>query len=72
MSDLYIKVGSITNAQRGQRILRMKGYKAQIKRLDAPSKQDGCGYMLVVSAPDDEPVDILRANRLKVKGVERR
>ena len=31
---LYIKVGSITNAQRSQRSLRQKGYKSIIKKLE--------------------------------------
>ena len=44
---LYIKVGSITNAQRSQRSLRQKGYKSIIKKLENPSPQDGCGYMVV-------------------------
>ena len=46
---LYIKVGSITNAQRSQRSLRQKGYKSIIKKLENPSPQDGCGYMVVVN-----------------------
>ncbi len=68
--NLYIKVGSITNAQRGQRILRSKGYKAQIKKIENPSKTDGCGYALEVSSDDDTPVKILEKNKIKIRGVE--
>ncbi|MCH5320425.1 MAG: DUF3343 domain-containing protein [Eubacterium sp.] len=67
---LFIKVGSITNAQRGQRLLRSGGYKAQIKRIENPSKADGCGYALEVNASDDEPVNILQRNRITIRGVE--
>ena len=30
----YIKVGSITNAQRSQRALKQQGYKSLIKKLE--------------------------------------
>lgn len=30
--NLYIRVGSITNAQRGRRILKIEGYSAFIKK----------------------------------------
>ncbi len=55
---LYIKVGSITNAQRSQRTLRQKGYKSIIKKLENPSPQDGCGYMVVVNTYTEEPISI--------------
>ena len=45
--SLYIKVGSITNAQRSQRALRQSGYKSIIKKIENPSKEDGCGYIVV-------------------------
>lgn len=67
---LFIKVGSITNAQRGQRLLRTGGYKAQIKRIQNPSKADGCGYAIEVYANDDEPINILQRNRINIRGVE--
>lgn len=67
---LYIKVGSITNAQRGIRALKFHGYKSQLKRLENPSKTDGCGYAIVVRAQDDEPIKILEKNRIRIKGVE--
>lgn len=68
---LIIKVGSVTNAQRGAKILRSSGYKPQIKRLENPSQNDGCGYVLEVIASDNEPVDILKRKGINVKGVER-
>lgn len=67
---LYIKVGSITNAQRGQRLLHSKGYKPQIKKIENPSKTDGCGYALEIESGDKTPVDILKKNKINVRGVE--
>ena len=60
---LYIKVGSITNAQRSQRSLRQKGYKSIIKKLENPSPQDGCGYMVVVNTYTEG---------IQIRGVERK
>lgn len=68
--SLYIKVGSITNAQRGQRVLRSKGYKAEIKKIENPSQTDGCGYALEVMSSDEAPVEILKKSRIQIRGVE--
>lgn len=67
---LYIKVGSITNAQRGANVLRSHGFKSQIMRIENPTKEDGCGYQLVVNANGREPVNILMKNGINVRGVE--
>ena len=67
---LYIKVGSITNAQRSQRSLRQNGYKSIIKKLENPSPQDGCGYM-VVNTYTEEPISILIKEGIQIRGVER-
>ena len=69
---LYIKVGSITNAQRSQRTLRQKGYKSIIKKLKNPSPQDGCGYMVVVNTYTEEPISILIKEGIQIRGVERK
>ena len=69
---LYIKVGSITNAQRSQRSLRQKGYKSIIKKLENPSPQDGCGYMVVVNTYTEEPISILIKEGIQIRGVERK
>lgn len=67
---LTIKVGSVTNAQRGVGLLRSAGYKPQIKRIENPGANDGCGYAIVVNSQGNEPVNILKKNRINVKGVE--
>ena len=68
---LYIKVGSITNAQRSQRSLRQKGYKSIIKKLENPSPQDGW-YMVVVNTYTEEPISILIKEGIQIRGVERK
>lgn len=67
---LTIKVGSITNAQRGQRLLHTYGYKASIKRIENPSKAEGCGYALSLTANSNDPVKILQKNGVAVRGVD--
>ncbi len=67
---LYIKAGSVTNAQRAQRILRAKGYKLKIKKIENPSHSDGCGYALEVMTDSDKPLDILRENAVKFSEAE--
>ncbi len=69
---LYIKVGSVTNAQRGQRALRSKGYKAQVSRVDSIGAKDGCGWALSVKSDDSEPIRILENEGIKIRGVEKR
>lgn len=70
--SLYIKVGSVTLAQRGASILRKKGYKPVIKRIIKPSETNGCGYTIVVAEESDEPLRILEENNIRVKGTETR
>ncbi len=67
---LYIKVGSITNAQRGQKILRANGYRVQMKKIDNPAPGDGCGYALEVKTENIEPAQILSKNGISVLGTE--
>lgn len=47
-----IKVGSVTNAQRGVKILRSNGISTSVSRLEHPGAADGCGFALRVDASD--------------------
>ncbi len=67
----YIKVGSITNAQRSQRVLKQQGYKSLIKKLENPSPQDGCGYVVVVNTYTEEPLQILIKEGIQIRGVDK-
>ncbi len=69
---LYIKVGSITNAQRSQRVLRQNGYKSLIKKLENPSPEDGCGYVVMVNTYTEEPIQILLKEGIQIRGVDKR
>lgn len=67
----YIKVGSITNAQRSQRVLKQQGYKSLIKKLENPSPQDGCGYVVFVNTYTEEPLQILINEGIQIRGVDK-
>lgn len=66
-----IKVGSVTNAQRGLKILRSRGYRPALSRLENPQPSDGCGYVIkVMASSESEVVSILRNAGVTVLGVE--
>lgn len=67
----YIKVGSITNAQRSQRALKQQGYKSLIKKLENPSPQDGCGYVVVVNTYTEQPLQIIINEGIQIRGVDK-
>lgn len=66
----YIKIGSITNAQRARSVLHAKSVNGQIRRLKNPGPGDGCGYVIAVEDAD-EAVRILNKAGLRILGVER-
>lgn len=66
----YIKIGSITNAQRARSVLHAKSVNGQIRRLVNPGPGDGCGYVIAVEDAD-EAVRILHKAGLRILGVER-
>ncbi len=66
----YIKIGSITNAQRARSVLHAKSVNGQIRRLENPGPGDGCGYVIAVEDAD-EAVRILHKAGLRILGVER-
>lgn len=68
-----IKVGSVTNAQRGAKALRNKGYKSSVGRIENPGRNDGCGYAInVYSSNKEDVVQILHSIGVSVLGVEAR
>lgn len=66
-----IKVGSVTNAQRGIKALKAKGYRPIMTRLENPSSKDGCGYIIKVYADSESVVSILTQKGITVLGVDR-
>lgn len=70
--SLYIKVGSITNAQRARRALQQAGIKSYLQRLQNPMPGDGCGYVVVVNQTAENALVILENNGIRILGVESR
>lgn len=66
---LYIKIGSVTNAQRAVSVLKRNNIKAQIIRMDNPQPGDGCGYMIKIGKEESEAVHILQNNGIRILGV---
>lgn len=70
--SLYIKVGSITNAQRAKSVLSKNSIKASVQRLDNPAPGDGCGYVVRVEENGRNIKEILEKNGIRVLGAEKR
>ena len=69
--SIYIKVGSVTNAQRAKSILQRNGVRSYMQRLENPAPGDGCGYVLRVEDRRENAVELLQRNGIKILGVER-
>ena len=70
--SLYIKVGSITNAQRAKKALQQAGIKSYLQRLENPMPGDGCGYVIAVSETAENALEILKNNGIRILGVDSR
>ena len=69
--SFVIKLGSITNTQRAQKLLSENGISSRISRLSNPKAGDGCGYTLKANAKDRERIiHILSSSGIKILGVE--
>lgn len=69
--SFQIKLGSVTNAQRAVSALRKRGYKPLLSRLQNPKPGDGCGYVIKMSADDQNKVlRILLRSGINILGVE--
>lgn len=69
MNKIYIVVGSITNAMRGNEILLGYGIRSVIKRNQSFNKTMGCGYSLEVKEDGDKAVELLRQYNIRVRDV---
>lgn len=65
-----IKVGSVTNAQRGAKLLKNAGYRVFVHTQLRPSPADGCGYQLRLEDGDGEALALLRQHGVRITGVE--
>lgn len=67
--SMYIKVGSVTNAQRAREALRKNGIKSYLQRLENPEPGDGCGYVVEIGETNKDVSAILEKNGIRVLGV---
>ncbi len=68
-----IKVGSVTNAQRGSKLLRRYGIKPAVSRIENPAPGDGCGFVITVDYNDcDAAKSLLYKNGIRIFGVTER
>ena len=69
--SFVIKLGSITNAQRAQKLLSKEGISARVSRLSNPKSGDGCGYIIKAYNKDSEKImHILSNEGINILGVE--
>ncbi len=67
---VYIKIGSITTAQRAAYVLRENGINAVIKRIEKPKEGDGCGYVVSINKNNImKAKNALRRRGIKILGV---
>ncbi len=69
--NLYIKVGSITNAQRAKSVLLKYSIRSQVERSEQINPGDGCGYLIKVYEDDEKRIiNILKNNGINSLGAE--
>ena len=69
MTEITVKVGSVTGAQKGKRILLKHGYRASIKRATHIKKGEGCGYGIVTQGDANKVISILKEAGIKIISV---
>ncbi len=70
MTEICVKVGSVTNAQKGKRVLNHHGYSCKIRRALSIRKGDGCGYMLQFTGDEEAALHLLRRAGVRIISVE--
>lgn len=71
MEEIRFKVSSITNAQRGQKILSSHGIPAQIQKIQNIQNGDGCGYTILIKSSASKAEKLLIENGIRIVGVEK-
>lgn len=70
MSKTIIKVSSVTNAQRAQKLLRENGFSSYIQRSAAKKSGEGCGYSVTVTSNEDKAIELMRQSGIRIVGVD--
>ncbi len=55
---------SVTHAQRGEAVLRRAGYRCGLGRTPRWMEEQGCGYSVMVRAPDPTPAQLMQENNV--------
>lgn len=66
MSQIIIKVGSVTYAMKGKSVLQGYGIRAQVVKTPKPQKNEGCGYSLIVRNPPMNVPELLRRGGIDI------
>ena len=66
MSQIIIKVGSVTYAMKGKSVLQSYGIRAQVVKTPKPQKNEGCGYSLIVRNPPMNVPELLRRGGIDI------
>ena len=66
----FITFRSVTYAQRSEKLLNQRGYRASLMRTPRWMEEQGCGYALKLWTQDIQPVvKILRENKIHLRKV---
>ena len=65
MSEIFIKAGSVTNAQRIESLLKKNGYRAAIRRSSKVKRGEGCGYSVIAKGDIGEIAELIKNSRIK-------
>ena len=66
MTEITVKVGSVTNAQKGKRVLVKNGFSAKVKRAAILQKEDGCGYSIVFRGNSEQGIHLLKQSGIHI------
>lgn len=72
MNETLFRVSSITNVQRGQKVLSANGISSKIERVSKPKAGDGCGYVIVVNSKGALAENLLRESGIRIVGIDKR
>ena len=68
---MIINVNTITNAQRGVKLLKRYGISAKIGRIKKRIKENGCGYTVNVSTGDYNMIEnLFKSSGIEIIGVD--
>lgn len=70
MNKAVIKFSSVTYALKAKEIIESSGEKAILRKNPKPSKNEGCGYSLIVNGNINSIINLLDINKIKYKNYE--